>query len=158
MTEPRNPPMSEAQFALFSGMISGQLIGIDMSRNEILTKTGSVPMLPVFEGMVALKWVAFCNACEDPHPTPAGLRVYADALEKETRESGIPQTDKDPRVVIDLFTGQGQFVAQVRVLPFLTQPDAVIWGERLFVAHHSTEEKVKPLRPQYREAFTAVAV
>lgn len=46
---------------------------------------------------------------------------------------------------VKLYTRQGEFVTEEQFLPWKTQPDIVIWGQRFFA--WSEEHK------QYREVF-----
>ncbi len=54
-------------------------------------------------------------------------------------------------VLVRLETSDGRFVANVEVLPFLTAPDVILWGQRYFKLHL--------LNPAtYRECFVAVSL
>ncbi|HEY9608945.1 hypothetical protein [Allocoleopsis sp.] len=54
-------------------------------------------------------------------------------------------------VLVRLETSDGRFVANVEVLPFLSAPDVVLWGERHFKLHQENPAT-------YRECFVAVSL
>lgn len=40
---------------------------------------------------------------------------------------------EDLMTVVDLYTREGAVVVRVPILPYATPPEAILWGERLFV-------------------------
>ncbi len=57
---------------------------------------------------------------------------------------------------IRLCTNHGEYVATVEIVPFLTLPEVVGWGERVFVYKYSRIVEGAPgnSEPVYHEAFT----
>lgn len=56
-------------------------------------------------------------------------------------------------ILVRLETADGRFVANVEVLPFLSAPDVILWGERHFKLHQDQENPAT-----YRECFVAVSL
>ena len=54
-------------------------------------------------------------------------------------------------VLVRLETSNGRFVGNVEVLPFLTAPEILLWGERFFKLHQKNPAT-------YRECFCAVSL
>lgn len=55
-------------------------------------------------------------------------------------------------VIVTLVTADERLVGLVEVLPFVSPPEVLIWGERVFKF-----VRAEP-RPTYRECFTAVSL
>lgn len=54
---------------------------------------------------------------------------------------------------IRLATGEGAEVSVFHIPPFLTRPDVVVWGNRVFGFHMSMDIDGEPCSVEYREVF-----
>ena len=60
-----------------------------------------------------------------------------------------PQIEQTPTRAVTLITSDNQFVAKVRVLPYIPVPDALFWGSRFFLREQDD---------LYKEGFCAAAL